>query len=342
MEVDLTFVHRIIFQYDFSGYYAAVTSFMAGNSPYPNMFSPPSALVVIFPFAFFSFQTARILYFLFNIGLLLYTLSRFGREIGLDSLHISYLRLIALLYFPFLMLADRGNVDGLVVSFAMLAFICRRPISRGVFLGLSVAMKLYSGLLIIVLLRRREFRFGILCILALLIFQIPFLRYESGFLQTITNRGSSVRLFGNLSPYLLFELFIGGLKGTATYLLFWIGTFAYRLVRDRSSKHPNLWVDYIPWMISLPLIVLPYEGVFLLPLLAVYAKRFETEDFSGPEGLLLPGFVLTGFQPIAASSLFGAGRAYFELINIVGLVLIMIAITFAPEPEEARLETGVV
>lgn len=341
MEVDLRYTHRIYFQYDFSGYFVSANSFMAGGSPYPHMFSPPSALFVILPFAFTPSPVARVLFFLCNIALLLYALTRFGRELGLAPLRIRYLQLISLLYFPFLMLADRGNVDGIVVSLAVLAFLARRTLSRGFLLGLSIAVKLYTVLLVLVLIRRREFRFAITAILTIFLLQIPFLRYEPGFIDTLTARGSSMRLFGNLSPYLLFELFIGGSAGKVLFVLFWSGTFVSRLIRDRSSIDPNLWVDYVPWMISLPLVVIPYEGIFLLPLLAVYAKRSETEDLSGPEGLLVPGFILTGFQAIAVTSLFGLGRAYFELINVVGLTMIIVAVTAAGVPRK-RLADGAV
>jgi hypothetical protein len=326
----------IKFQFDFSGYYGAAVAWRHGQNPYSFIFAAPSSLLIILPFSYLPFGFARVLYFLVNISLFLYSLSRFSKQIGLSPAEVTRLQLITMLYYPFVFLADRGNIDGFVVSFALLAFCSSRQVVKALLWGASAAAKLYSGLMILVFLRARQRKFALLTLAIFILLQLPFLKNEIGFVFALLGRGGYVRPFGNTSPYVLFDLFATGATGKILFFLFWSATLGYRLWHDRYSQDPIFWVDYIPWMISVPLVVFPYESVFLLPLLAVFAKRFDKEDLSGVEGLFIPGFLLTGFHPAAFASLFGltvVGKGVLDLTNVVGLTLIIVAIAFASRPK---------
>jgi hypothetical protein len=324
------------FQFDFSGYYDAAAAWRQGRDPYALIFAAPSSLLIILPFSYLPFGFARVLYFLVNISLFLFSLTLFSRRVGLSSAEVHLLQLITLLYYPFVFLADRGNVDGFVVSLALLAFCASRPFAKAILWGASAAAKLYSGLMIVVFLRARQRKLALLTLAVFIALQLPFLKNEAGFLSALLGRGSYVRPFGNTSPYVLFDLFANGVAGKVLFIAFWAGTLGYRLWHDRYTEDRVFWVDYIPWMISVPFVVFPYESVFLLPLLAVFAKRFDTEDLSGVEGLFIPGFLLTGFHPAAFASLFGltvVGKGILDLANVVGLTLIMVAVAAASRPK---------
>jgi len=330
------FAAPVKFQFDFSGYYAAAVDWKHGRDPYASIFAAPSSLLIILPFSYLPFGIARILYFLLNISLFFYALTKFSQRIGLSPSEVNRLRLITLLYYPFVFLADRGNVDGFVVSLALLAFCASHQFVKTILWGASAAAKLYTGLMIIVFFRARQSKLAWLTLAVFVLLQLPFLGNEVAFFSALLGRGGYVRPFGNTSPYVLFDLFANGTAGKMLFIAFWAATLGYRLWHDRYSKDEEFWVDYIPWMISVPFVVFPYESVFLLPLLAVFAKRFGKEDLSGVEGLFVPGFLLTGFHPAAFASLFGltvVGKGILDLANVVGLTLIMVAIAAAGRPK---------
>ena len=317
-------------QHDFWDFYVGINAFLRDLNPYLAMrlFTPPSSLLIALPFAFLPWLLAAFLFFCANCILVLVSLTRFCRMIGLNEGDVRRMQAITLCYFPFHFLVAKGNIDGIVLCLVLLAF-SSDTISKGVALGLSVAMKLYPALLVVTALRQRRFRLAITASLAALLVQIPFLRLEHAFLKAVAGRGAIVNTFENVGIFILFGFALGS-SAKATFLAFWAGTLSLRLYRDRSVYEPCLWVDYIPWMISMPLLIFPYEYVFLLPLIAVFARRFQLGRISRIEGFVFTGFILTGIPSLAFSSQKITEFYGLQLVNAAGLLIILIATAAAP------------
>jgi hypothetical protein len=334
------FARHYALQYDFSGYYFGARDWLAGINPYLEYrFQPPSSMLFCLPLAELPYRPAAIIFGICSTLFLFWSITRFARNLDLNSSQIRKLQIITWLYFPSLFIIERGNLDAIMLGCVLLAFEQRSQARKGLLLGISIAAKLYTGLLGLVLLHRRQFRAIIWVVIAVLALQIPFIPCERGFLLSLGRRTTQPGIM-NVSPYFLFSLFLSERIGKTAYVIFWFSTLCIRFWKDRSHQDQRLWVDYIPWMISMPLTVFPYESIFLLPMLAVYSKRSETKCFEGVEGLFLLGFVLTGFQSYSFAHMFGFGenasiQSSFNIVNVIGLSMILVATASAERDKQS-------
>ena len=120
---------------------------------------PLFSLLVLAPFSLPPYRVALILYLMITAFVLLIPVWRSLRERPFAE------RLILLspivVSAPFLSVLDRGNNQGLVVGlalFGLLAYIRDDRTTAGVLFGLSAAMKIYPVVLILLLVRQRDWR----------------------------------------------------------------------------------------------------------------------------------------------------------------------------------------
>ncbi|WP_165423599.1 glycosyltransferase 87 family protein [Ktedonosporobacter rubrisoli] len=87
---------------------------------------------------------------------------------------------------PIVEFSIQGHVDALVIACTVIAVFCSRGSSRtaritsGVFLGLAILAKLYPALLLLVLVRRRDWNLPAACALTVVLGYLPFLWLSHG------------------------------------------------------------------------------------------------------------------------------------------------------------------
>ncbi len=69
-----------------------------------------------------------------------------------------------------------GNLDGVMLALMSAAFSVRRRVAGALWLAVGIGLKLYSVILLPVLLRRRQWRFVLWTLLALFLVLLPFCR----------------------------------------------------------------------------------------------------------------------------------------------------------------------
>jgi hypothetical protein len=129
---------------------------MPGLSPtgYP-LFS----LLVLAPFGLPPYRVALVLYLTITALVLLIPVWRSLRERPIAERLILLSPIVVCA--PFLSVLDRANIQGLVVGFALfglLAYLRDDRTTAGVLFGLSAAMKIYPVVLILLLVRQRDWR----------------------------------------------------------------------------------------------------------------------------------------------------------------------------------------
>jgi hypothetical protein len=120
---------------------------------------PLFSLLVLAPFSLPPYQVSLVLYLMITALVLLVPvwLSLRERPFAERLILVSPILVCA----PFLSVLDRGNIQGLVVGFALfglLAYLRGHRTTAGVLFGLSAAMKIYPVVLILLLVRQRDWR----------------------------------------------------------------------------------------------------------------------------------------------------------------------------------------
>ena len=165
---------------DFADLYDAAGYFVSGRSPYlnANFITPPPSLYLPVLLHHLSFWSALIVFRTIGFILVVAAILWLCRELHLNLLNSALMIAIALTYGPFYTVLVGGNLDALMLAF--LVFACARKVAvRGIFLGLSIGTKLYSLLLIPVLLLRRRWKEAFWALGALAALLLPFLPAES-------------------------------------------------------------------------------------------------------------------------------------------------------------------
>jgi hypothetical protein len=307
---------------DFADLYDAAGYFVSGRSPYlnANFITPPPSLYLPVLLHHLSFWNALIVFRTIGFILVVAAILWLCRELHLNLLNSALMIAIALTYGPFYTVLVGGNLDALMLAF--LVFACARKVAvRGIFLGLSIGTKLYSLLLIPVLLLRRRWKEAFWALGALAALLLPFLPYLPNAFSSVLHRASRLRLDSNESPAVLFILLFGQNRVWAwrsCYILLWGGTLMARLVADsrnigdlESERFRAL--DYLPWMAAAPVLVFTYTGTILLPVIACLVRKNQDRSLYWEEWITVLGFLLTGFYS------FVAHWAFSSLLPILGI-----------------------
>ena len=304
LQVGPTFVGRDPrgFCMDFFDLYLAGNFHAQHINPYltGRFVTPPFSLLIGSSFQWLPFEQARYLWFLLNLGMVAAALAAFARQIGLGARNTLLLFMIAGVFYPLYFLLERGNIDGLVLACLVFAFRARHRAVTIVLYGMSIALKLYSGLLALVFARRKRWTLAVGGIVAAVVLQLPWLGLAMVYPRVLGQRSTQMIVTENISPANFFQFvfdFLGVPGWKIVFVLFWLLTLLWVLVQERPPEQdPADWVLFVPWMISMPSVVYPYSAVLTLPLLALLAKRSEHEKLGVPEWLLIVGFVLSGTQ----------------------------------------------
>ncbi len=158
---------------------------------------PLFSLLVIAPFDLVDYATAVRLFLLLTVLLLLVPLWRLldGRTATDRLLLVTPLAASA----PLLVTLDRGNLQGLVVGFALLgmcSFLRGNRVGAGFWFAISAAMKVYPVLLLLLLVRARDWRaLGVGVLTGLTATWISFRVYGGGIFENSEALWDSVNRF---------------------------------------------------------------------------------------------------------------------------------------------------
>ncbi|HVZ16405.1 MAG TPA: glycosyltransferase family 87 protein [Terriglobales bacterium] len=297
------FVVRFFFGLDYFDFYVAAQDWLHHVDPYlrGRLYTPPSSILVGLLLEWLPFESARLIVFVLNVSLIYYSLRALARHFGLSRRNEFLLLGTAATFYPFYFLIERGNLDGIMLALLVFGFASRHWLVRSLLLGASMAVKVYSGLLFVVmLLRKRSWKVIGAGALVFALMQIPFLPLVSSFLHAIGGRSGLFRIDENISPAaLIMLLFLGKGPWKIVFFGFWAATLIYRLLRDRGGNLTETWPVYVPWMISCPVVVYPYSGVLALALVALVAAACQKRAPTNAEKTVLVGFGLLGFQAVA-------------------------------------------
>ena len=334
------FVAYGYFGWDFHVFYVAASDLLHHVDPYlrGGLVTPPSSILVGLALCWLPFKLAAVATLVLNLGLIYLSLVAVAREFRLSRLDELLLLGIAAGFYPVFVLVERGNLDGLMLALLVFGFRTRNKLLRSVLLGASMALKVYSGLLLLILLRRRSNWNVVLGAVAVCIaLELPFLHLLPSFWGAVTMRSGFTRFPANISPAALLWLIAGGnltSVWTHFYLVLWAGTLAYRLKKDWGHDISQSWPVYVPWMISFPETVYPYSGVLTLALLALIAGECQRRPTLRSEKRIVIGIALLGFQASAWLSFLdplGRDLRLLDGICALGTLLVLLGACALPD-----------
>jgi len=293
---------------------------------------PPFSMLVGLLFQSVGFAKARYLWLVLNLGFVVAALVGFARQIALSTRNTLLLFMIAGLFYPLYFLLERGHIDGVMLACLVFAFRARHWALRSLLYGMSIGLKLYSALLVVVLARKRRWAMLAGGIAVSLLLQFPWPDLALAYPQVLLKRTSQWTMVENISPAPLFYSalgFIGQPVWKLAFLAFWLLTLLWSLMHLGTGKNDSAeWVLFVPWMIAMPLVVYPYSAVLTLPLLAYLARQMEGRRWSVSELLFAVGFVLVGTQQNAwvelLAQLTDKASMVYQL-NSLGTALLMVS-----------------
>ncbi len=319
--------------WDYHAFYQAGVAWIHGADPYsvlrhpngsPGLVTPAPSILPGVLLSFLPFHAAALSFMVVNGLLVLFSINKLAVHLGIGIHSRRLLLAISSIYYPFLYLVERGNIDGLILACLVFAGIARRWLVRCILLALSIALKLYPLLLLAVLAARRKFAMlaavaGLTCA-----FILPFARYTGSFLHSLALRGARLKVLENISPALLFGYFpFPGWK--IAYFAFWGLTLGFMLWRDRRYSKLNL-LAFIPWMVAFPAVVYPYCAVLYLLLLTVIVAKGSSPREESADNLFLAGFIFNGVMAYTLKSLlqqFPAVCFVLDLLAPIGSTMII-------------------
>jgi hypothetical protein len=335
------FVEKHPFGLDFYDFMVAANDWMSGRNPYLNVRfnKPPVTLLLGVALHPLGTLLATYVFFFANIAIVGAALWWIGRRLGLGRAERWLLLAIASMYYPFHFLVERGNLDGLMLGLTAVFLCSENRVLRAVALALSINLKVYTGLLLVPLVVRR-WREAAAVVVVSLLMVLPFARLVLTSIQMIRVRGVLLATSENLSPG-GFLARIGqhhpGLR--MAYSLVWLASYGAMMYRRRGQSFATLAVLSLAWMVALPVTVISYTGVMLLPVLVLRIWEMAlAETLSWVDKLFLAGFLLTGTQQYALFEYFGAAvhsHALFPAFNYLGTLLLLISLVVSRGAGEA-------
>jgi hypothetical protein len=293
---------------------------------------PPFSILVGQLFQSMPFETARYWWLALNLCFLIAALAGFSRQIKLSRRDTILLYMIAAAFYPTYFLLERGHIDGLMLACLVFAFRARHWALRSLLFGMSIGLKLYSALLVVLLARKKQWAVLAGGVAAAVLIQLPWLNLALSYPHVLSRRTSQWIVVENITPAPLFFTAFGWLGQPLwklIFLLFWLLTLMWFLLRLNTAPEDSTdWVLVVPWMIAMPLVVYPYSAVLTLPLLAYQSKQMEGRQWGAAEWLFASGFVLIGTQQNAWTGVISHLSSHTEwvyLLNSLGSALLIVS-----------------
>src|SRR5277367_5705414 len=345
----LQFVQKIRLQVDFQDFYQAAIDWAHGANPYLRLdhfqyhrFNKPAPILwIVLPLTRFSEPTAAHIFYSANLLATAIALWGICRYFELNHSESLFLVGIGSMFFPLNFVIERGNLDGLMLMLVVLALLLKNPIAKGVVLGLTVALKLYTTLLLVPLAINRGWKQAMTMLVVCAALFLSVFPLFTSFLRTQLARGAEAYLVENISPAALGTIsgsYAEGRMFKLAYLALWLLSYLCMLVRHRQSSLDIQTIYSLPWMMAMPFLVLPYTGILLLPVLVLRSREIAARGLlTAYDYLFLAGFRLVGVQPEAMTDYFmwlTHSHQFFYTLNPLGTALVIGAIAIGPAVRE--------
>jgi hypothetical protein len=335
--------------WDYEFFYRGAQAWLAGRDPYavPGFVTPPLSLLVPSLLSHLSLDGATLVFVCGNLVLVPLSLWWYARTLRLQRRE----RVLLLLVVPLFISAEEcmrgGNMDGLMFALLVAAFSVRHRLTRAFGLAASMAIKLYSIILLPVALRRRQWRFAALTAAVTLILLFPFYRLWPSALHSVSTRNAR-DIRSSIAPSTLILALFGanGKIEKGVFLGFWVITFIVALYRDHGNElTPRTLARYIPWMFAFPPQVFSYEAVLALAVLASIAATACERPLRRAEYCCFCGFLLLGIHVEYVTRLlplsYGTYQFFWKnqaVVQSLGVVLMVLGACLSPCPETSRPE----
>lgn len=282
-------------------FYRAAGDWLTTGSPYRHLFvAPPPSVMPAALLHGFPEPTSHAIYSAITVPLMAFGLWRYSGALGLRHTYRIGLLAAAATFLPMWLLVSGGNTDGLMLAGLLLAYSLRSRMARALLLAGTIVVKVYSALLLLVALRKRQWRLVALTAAFCVLLLLPFWRLWPEALRVLFSRTGYEQVMYNISPAQLFYLAFhrwGALAWKLPYAVCWLGALAYTMRRNVDRAGPETLGMYAPFMISAPLLVLAYGGVMALPAFALLLLVSQHRALRWHEWLVIGGFLLLDFHP---------------------------------------------
>lgn len=327
--------------FDFVYFHNGARAWMAGRDPYTSFgfVTPPLSLVIPALLARLTLARATFIFLCLNVVVVPLALWWYTGALRLRLAERVLLMLCGVLFISAQECVRGGNMDGLMLTLLIAAFSVRRRLSGTVWLAASIALKLYSIILLPVAVRRRQRSFTGCTLLALLVLLLPFFHLWPSAIHALFARDARFLQMSIAPPMLLYSL-LGNFSSTGKRfcLAFWLITFGCALYADRERElAPATVARYVPWMLAWPALVYSYEGILALTVLAALVATARQRPLRRAEYACFVGFLLLGIHVEHVTNLMpltGENYEFFRnhasVIQSLGVVLMMLGTCLSP------------
>jgi len=338
--------------WDYKFFHQGAQAWLAGRDPYgvSGFVTPPLSLIIPSLLSHLSLDRATLVFVCCNLVLVPLSLWWYAGALRLQRQERGLLLVVATLFISAQECMRGGNMDGVMFALLVAAFSVRHRLNGAFWLAASIAIKLYSIILLPVALRRRQWRFAALTGAVTLILLLPFYRLWPSALHSMIARNARDTRVSIAPAALIFPMLGGyGNVGKGLSLAFWAITFIVVLYRDQGRElTPRTLARYIPWMFALPAQVFSYEAVLALAVLASIVATACERSLRREEYGCFMGFLLLGIHVEHATSLLPLSYATYQffwkyqaVVQSLGVVMMMLgtcAETFPGGPKKDERE----
>ena len=327
--------------WDYEFFYRAVQAWLGGRDPYSvsGFVTPPLSLIIPSLLSHLSLDRATLMFVCGNLVLVPLSLWWYAGTLRLQGRERALLLLVVPLFISAEECMRGGNMDGVMFALLVAAFSVRDRLSRALGLAASMAIKLYSIILLPVALRRRQWRFAALAVAATLVLLLPFYSLWPSALHSMTARNAR-DIRASIAPATLIFAMLGGPGAVAkgVFLAFWAMTFIVALYRDQGRElTPRTLARYIPWMFAFPAQVFSYEAVLALAVLASIVATACERSLRRAEYCCFVGFLLLGIHVEHVTNLLPLSYETYQffwknqaLVQSLGVVMMMLGTCLSP------------
>jgi len=209
------------------------------------------------------------------------------------------------------------------------AVIVRDQRLRSALIACSIVLKVYSLLLLGVIIAARRFRLALHTALLAIVLVLPFHTLILPYIMIAVTRTAQFTAVENLSPAVILGSFCKHLPGKLVFITFWAASLLRASWRHRELLFEERLIVCLPWMAAFPLQVYPYTGVLLLPVLAWKLGNLHTFRNKIEQRVFLAGFILVGTQQGALNEYFlwlVRSHRFFPFLNVIGMVCILMSL----------------